>query len=136
MRILKKVNIDRWRHIKKCYYCFSELEINQNDVKYDNCSKLYFTCSVCKSINKLECSEIPHSVMDHIGYRLEYISPKLPKQRFIKCKDCDFKHPYDRDYIKYGFTCIACDNFQSSYRLISHKIIPYYRKWTWRTYLT
>lgn len=68
MKILKEVNIDSWAYIKKCYYCFSELEINADDLKLNSLyDELYFTCPLCKEANALEYSELPYNLRVKLG---------------------------------------------------------------------
>ena len=63
MKVLKEVNIDSWTCIQKCYYCFSELEINADDIQLDSqYDELYCACPICKETNAFESSEIPYNI--------------------------------------------------------------------------
>lgn len=71
MRILKEVNIDSWVYLKKCCNCFSELEINANDIECNSLFyELYFTCPICKDRNVLEYLEIPNKIITNIKDKL------------------------------------------------------------------
>lgn len=63
MKVLKEVNVNNWSCIKVCFHCFSELEINANDIELNSLYyELYYTCPVCKQRNLIEDSETPHNL--------------------------------------------------------------------------
>jgi hypothetical protein len=66
MKIIKKVDVNAWRHLCNCVRCDSKLEVEVTDLKCktftDGSKTLYFNCPVCYQLNYIAKDLTPRLV--------------------------------------------------------------------------